>query len=115
MTPGKGLSATTAAIVFTLLVPTPMAAGIPYLITRRQMQPPLSGFETGWLGTVMIAAGAVALLSAIAWFAREGVKPHQPIARVITTGPRHRLAASVLRLRMDHRRSVNRQAHGQDV
>jgi protein-S-isoprenylcysteine O-methyltransferase Ste14 len=88
MTAGRGLSPTTAAIVFTLLVPAPMAVGIPYLITRWQMQPPLSGFEAGrWLGVVMIAVGAASLLSAIAWFAREGVKPYPPIERVITTGP----------------------------
>jgi protein-S-isoprenylcysteine O-methyltransferase Ste14 len=88
MTAGRGVSATTAAIVFTLLVPLPMAVGIPYLITRWQMQPPLSGFEAGrWLGVVMIAVGAASLLSAIAWFAREGVKPYPPIERVITTGP----------------------------
>ena len=88
MTAGRGVSATTAAIVFTLLVPLPMAVGIPYVITRWQIQPPLSGFEAGrWLGAVMIGVGAASLLSAIAWFAREGVKPYPPIERVITTGP----------------------------
>jgi protein-S-isoprenylcysteine O-methyltransferase Ste14 len=88
MSATKGLSPEAAATVFTLLVPTPMAVGIPWLITRWQMQPPLAGIEAGrWLGAVMILVGAPLLLSAIVWFAREGVKPYPPIERVITTGP----------------------------
>jgi protein-S-isoprenylcysteine O-methyltransferase Ste14 len=35
----------------------------------------------------MIVMGAAWLLSAIAWFAHQGVKPYPPIERVITTGP----------------------------
>jgi protein-S-isoprenylcysteine O-methyltransferase Ste14 len=77
-----------AAIVFTLLVPFPMACVIPWLITRWQFQPPLLGVEAGrWAGAIMIVMGAAWLLSAIAWFAYEGVKPYPPIERVITTGP----------------------------
>ncbi len=84
----KGLSPTAAALVFTLLVPIPMAVGIPYLITRWRMQPPLTGFEAGrWIGVAMIVVGAMSLLSAIAWFALEGVKPYPPIERVVTSGP----------------------------
>ena len=78
----------TAAIVFTLCVPTPMAGVIPWLITRWQMQPAFLGIEVlRWLGAVMIVVGVPMLLSAIAWFAKEGVKPYPPIERVITTGP----------------------------
>jgi protein-S-isoprenylcysteine O-methyltransferase Ste14 len=88
VTTSKGVSPAVAAILFTLIVPTPMAVGIPYLITRWQMQPPLTGFEAGrWIGALMIVIGAVSLLSAIAWFAYEGVKPYPPIERVVTTGP----------------------------
>jgi protein-S-isoprenylcysteine O-methyltransferase Ste14 len=84
----KGVSPVVAAMLFTVLVPLPMGVGIPFLITRWQMQPPLTGFEAGrWLGVLMIVIGAVLLLSAIAWFAYEGVKPYPPIERVITTGP----------------------------
>lgn len=84
----KGISPWLAALLFTLLVPTPMGVGIPWLITRWQMQPPLAGFESGrWIGGIMILVGAALLLSAIAWFAHEGVKPYPPIERVVTTGP----------------------------
>src|SRR5262249_23529462 len=78
----------TAAILFTLFVPTPMAGVIPWLITRWQTQPPLFGLEAGrWIGALLIAVGLPILRSAIAWFAKEGVKPYPPIERVITTGP----------------------------
>src|SRR5262245_53565429 len=88
MSTKTGVNPWVAALLFTLLVPTPMGVGIPYLITRWQMQPPLTGFEAGrWLGILMIVVGAASLLSAIYWFAREGVKPYPPIERVITTGP----------------------------
>ena len=88
MTERKELHPVTAAILFTLLVPVPMAVGIPFLITRWRMEAALTGFEPGrWLGALMIAVGAASLLSAIAWFAHEGVKPYPPIERVITTGP----------------------------
>ena len=88
MTNQKGLHPTLAAIIVTLLVPFTMAGVIPWLMTRWQMQPALFGFEAGrWIGAVMIIFGAVWLLSAIAWFAHEGVKPYPPIERVIATGP----------------------------
>jgi protein-S-isoprenylcysteine O-methyltransferase Ste14 len=82
------LSPKAAAVAFTLLVPTPMAVGVPYLITRWQMQPSLTGFAADrWIGVLMIAIGAISLLLAIAWLAKEGVKPYPPIERVITSGP----------------------------
>lgn len=84
----KGVHPIAAAILFTLLVPGTMAAGVPWLMTRWQLQPALLGLEWGrWVGAAMIVFGAFWLLWAIAWFAKEGVKPYPPIERVITTGP----------------------------
>ena len=88
MSEGGGLDPKVAAVVFTILVPAPMAGLIPWLITKWRFQPAFFGIEAGrWLGAIMIVVGAAALLTAIVWFAREGVKPYPPIERVITTGP----------------------------
>jgi protein-S-isoprenylcysteine O-methyltransferase Ste14 len=84
----KGLGCRVAAVMFTLLVPLPMAGVIPWAITRWRFQPPLLGVAASRpLGAAMIAVGAVLLLSAIVWFAHERVKPYPPIERLITTGP----------------------------
>jgi len=84
----RGLSPKTAAVVFFLLVPLPMAGVIPWWMTRWQFQPPLFGIDAArWLGALMVVVGATLLISGIAWFAHEGVMPYPPIERLITNGP----------------------------
>ena len=88
MARSNGLSPVAAAVVFTLLVPGPMAVVIPGVMTRWQVRAPLLGMVVNrWIGAGMIVIGAVSLLSAIYWLAHEGAKPYPPIERLVTTGP----------------------------
>ncbi len=88
MTENRGLSPRMGTLIFTLLVPIPMTGVIPWWITRWRFERPWFGLDwSRGVGACMIVAGAALLLSALAWFAHQGVKPYPPIKRLITTGP----------------------------
>jgi protein-S-isoprenylcysteine O-methyltransferase Ste14 len=73
-------------IMFTLIVPVPMAGIIPWLITRWQPQPALFGIEPlRWLGMLMIPVGLVVYALALSTFEREDARAYPPCVKIVSS------------------------------
>lgn len=75
---------TMSGVMFTLVVPGPMAGVIPWFITRWRFQPAFFGLEPlRWVGAAAIAVGIVLLAAAILTFGREGVTAYPPCTKIV--------------------------------
>jgi len=78
---------TPVGVVFTLLVPVPVAGLVPWLITRWTFQAPFLNVEALRLaGAALIAVGVGVYTIAIGHFGHHGAKPFPPVAAIVSAG-----------------------------
>jgi protein-S-isoprenylcysteine O-methyltransferase Ste14 len=86
----QSISPAVGSVIFLFVAPGTVAGLIPWWITGWQMQPPVLGYEPlRWLGSALLALGAVLLAETFTRFALQGrgtPAPIYPTETLVVTG-----------------------------
>lgn len=81
----RRLKALLGSLLFFCLAPATVAGYVPWTLTRWRVEPPLLGLTGGrWVGWLLIAAGAIAVVECFGRFALQGLGTPAPVAPTTT-------------------------------